>query len=286
MSQQSSSSGSSSLVNIIVAMATAIALILGNAYIPKNGPAPAPVVIPDTPPMKTLPIELGEITGPNVPVVVGSRCAISIPDDVEGPLWAVVPPKLDTGLTDKEHTLQLSTDTLGEYTVVVSGIRSGKSIQWQVTFTISDKKPVNPVTPVNPPTPTPSPTVPVTPVTPVTPAPVVPVPSAQLQAAVAPIKALMATVDKAKATTFATAWSDLAGELGGTELSTLSDFKQLVTQYTNAVGRRAGLVGAFPGFSAALEQAFIASFSDQDGNVNAMKAVDFVNAVAWACLNR
>ena len=74
------------------------------------------------------------------------------------------------------------------------------------------------------PTPTPTPTpVPVTPV-----GPVVPTPSAALQTAVAPIKAAMATADKAKAVMFAQAWADLAGELGGVELSTLNDFKQTV----------------------------------------------------------
>lgn len=280
--------GSSNLVNLIVALTTAVALLLGQAYLPKGDDKPVtPVVIPDAPPMKTLPIALGDIAGPNVPVLVGSRCSISIPEDVEGPLWAVVPPKLDTGLTDNEHTLQLSTDTLGEYTVLVSGIRAGKSLQWQVTFTISEKKPTPTPTPApTPPTPTPTPPTPTPTPAPVPVGPVVPTPSAALQAAVLPIKTVMAAADKTKATTFAQAWADLAGEMGTMEVATLSEFKQTVTSYTNAVGRRAGLVGAFPGFSAALEQAFIASFSAQDGNIDAMKAVDFVNAVAWACLNR
>lgn len=274
-------------VSVVVSLVTVLAVVFGGNMLPKGPVDPSPLVAPQEPKIAALPIDIGDLKGPNAPVTIGARCALTIPDDVEGPLWAVVPPKLDTGLYDHDHTLQLSTSETGDYTVIVSGIRSGKSIQWQTTFPITEKGPTPPKpTPTPTPTPTPVPTPTPTPNVPVTPPLVVPLPSATLQAAVAPIKTVMTTTDPTKAALMGQIWADLAGELGAGGDTTVSILKGDITAFMNAAGRRAGLAGAAPGFSAALQQAYDASFGTQDVSIAAGKAADFANAVAWACLNK
>lgn len=220
----------------------------------------------------------GEITGPTAPVKFGSLCTFKLPPDVDEPQWELVPPLLTIGLADSERTLQVSTDKEGEYVVIAGGLRKGKAILWKFSVTIlphgTDVKPVTPVKPVEP----------VTPVTPVTPvSPSIPTPSPELQAAVAPVKQLMATADPVKANRFASAWSDFAVAVRVMPPNTLAEFESVLATFLNAVGVKADLVGAFPGFSTAATTAIRAYLGKQDGKLDLEKAVAFVQAVAWAC---
>lgn len=123
---------------------------------------------------------------------------------------------------------------------------------------------------------------------PIPPPPVVPPtppPSAELQSIVAPIKLVMATADRAKAATFAAAWFDFATAFkSATERPTQTGtFKASVQAFVIATATKAGLAGAFPGFSLALEQSFVARFGDQDIALDASKAGEWLSAVQWAC---
>lgn len=109
------------------------------------------------------------------------------------------------------------------------------------------------------------------------------VPSAELQAIVGPIKSIMAGADATKASTWKGAWSDFLIVLPSTPLKTTGELKTAITSFTNAAATKANLQGAFPGFSAALEKAFVARFGAEDATLDPAKASEFIAAVVWAC---
>ena len=122
------------------------------------------------------------------------------------------------------------------------------------------------------------------PVPPVPPVPLVPPPTPELQSAVIGIQSVMAAADKSKAAIFANAWSDFAIALkAGTPLKTNSEYRNAITQFLNAAIAKANLTGAFPGFSAQLEAALTKIFTNVDGKLDNAKAIDFANAIVWAC---
>lgn len=122
---------------------------------------------------------------------------------------------------------------------------------------------------------------------PVTPdVPSVPTPTAELQARFAELKEIAAApLDKSKKATMVAIWYDFSSALATAPVvpKTTGTFKQAVTHYSNAAGTATGLAGAFPGFSAALEKAFVATFGDEDAALDKAKAVEFSQAIAWAC---
>ena len=121
---------------------------------------------------------------------------------------------------------------------------------------------------------------------PVTPdAPALPLPSAELQLRLGEVKSIVAAADKAKQATMVAVWYDFAAALATVPAApkTTGTFKAALTHYSNAAGTSTGLAGAFPGFTAALEKAFVATFGDEDIALDKAKALEFSQAVAWAC---
>jgi len=241
---------------------------------------PVVPVTPDTPVTPTL--KTGDIDGPVGDVKFGARLTYHVPSDIEQPQWLVVPPRLDTSKADADHTLQLSSDVPGGYTIVVAGWRGGKTIQWFATITIGPYAPPEPIKPI--PTPNPGPNPGPTPTPAPWPTPVIPLPSAELQQALSPVKSVLDRADPAKALAYAEIWMGLGNVMKTKPVpATISELKSMITTYANAAALHANLGGAFPGFSAALETAFTAHFGSEDGSVNASRATDFVTALAWAC---
>lgn len=115
------------------------------------------------------------------------------------------------------------------------------------------------------------------------PTPVVPDPSPALQSLLAPTKAIMARADPAKAAVWVSAWSDFAFAVQSAPPKSTGELKAALNAFMNAAAAKAGLAGAFPGFSASLETAFVAHFGAEDGTLDATKARQFVEAVVWAC---
>jgi hypothetical protein len=118
------------------------------------------------------------------------------------------------------------------------------------------------------------------------PTPTIPTPSAELQSIVAPIRAVMVKGDPAKAAVWASAWSDYWITLQVTPHKTLGDLKGSMKAFTDAAAIKAGLQGAFPGFGAAVEQAFVTRFGADDGALDAAKATEFIAALIWACQSK
>jgi hypothetical protein len=235
-------------------------------------PGTDPLVVPDEK-------NTGEITGPGMPLKIGSRCSFKLPDNVTDPLWELVPPRLDRALSDANHTLHLSTDLEGDYVVLAGGVRDSKPILWKFNFKILPyEKPLPTPAPPGPnPAPTPTPAPP-------TPAPSVPAPSVALQAAVAEVRAVMLKADAAKAAKFQAAWVDFGTALKVTPpFASISEFKASMTAFINAVAIQGDLAGAFPGYSAAAEQAFVAVLGSEDGALDMTQAQAYVQALAWAC---
>lgn len=135
--------------------------------------------------------------------------------------------------------------------------------------------------PVPPPAPTPGPGPGPNP-----PAPLpIDVPTAEMQGLMGPMRTVMtaSSVDSFKRATWAAAWSDFATAVAATPPTGIASYKSSITAFMQAAAAKGGLAGAFPGFSNALETAFTARFGAADGALDAVKAVEFAKAVAWAC---
>ena len=128
---------------------------------------------------------------------------------------------------------------------------------------------------------TPPPPVPPTP--PIPPVPPAPLPTPELQGILAPVKTVMASSDKTKAALWAGIWSDFSVTLNSGQVpASTGSFKSALQAFANAAATKAGLVGAFPGFSAALEQSCGARFGSEDGALDPTRAREFTAAIAWA----
>lgn len=117
------------------------------------------------------------------------------------------------------------------------------------------------------------------------PAPVpVDVPTADLQSLLSPVKAIVAKGDPVKAAVWAAAWNDFLFVLqGSSPPKTVGEFKAALNAFMNGAAAKAGLQGAFLGFSAELEKAFVAHFGAEDGIHDVTKSNKFVAAIVWAC---
>lgn len=116
------------------------------------------------------------------------------------------------------------------------------------------------------------------------PVPPVDLPSAELQALVAPLRAIMQAAPPAQRAVWAGAWSDLLVNLKTSgPPSQVAAFKAALGEFMRAAAAKGGLAGAFPGFGAAFEAAFVNRFGAADGVLEASRAVEFVAAVQWAC---
>jgi hypothetical protein len=253
--------------------------------IDKDGKLVMPVVLP-TPEVRPDEQNTGEITGPKLPIKIGSRCSFTLPDTVTDCLWELVPPKLERALADNGHTLMLSSDLDGEYVVLASGLRDGKPLLWKYKFTIQpyEKPTPTPAPPGPAPGPGPAPAPTPAPAPAPAPTPTIPAPSAELQTAVADVKTVMAKADPAKAAVFAKAWLDFATALEATTpIATVGEYKSALSTFINAVALQAQLAGAFPGYSVAAEKAFVAYLGGEDGQLDMTKAKAFAQALAWAC---
>ena len=139
-------------------------------------------------------------------------------------------------------------------------------ILWQVVTTLPVIPPgPNPPGPVNPDWPT---------------------PSAELQAAIAPVRAVMhqQSTDRAKAAVWADDWeSYLTSMMDRVALDTTGAFRHDMEFAMNNAAVDHLLVGEFVGFSAAMDQAFEEYFGSDDEPLDWNAAKEFVSAVVWAC---
>lgn len=111
-----------------------------------------------------------------------------------------------------------------------------------------------------------------------------PTPSAELQAAVAPIKAVMQAADRTKAAAWAGAWEEyLMTFMDRPGLPSTGALKAEIAEEINAAGQELGLAGAFPGFSTAFDAAFTSYFGPEDGPLDWNRAKEFVSAIVWTC---
>ncbi len=126
-------------------------------------------------------------------------------------------------------------------------------------------------------------TVTIGPEPPVTPPIPTVVPSLETQAAMLPVKSIMAVADKAKARIWAGAWTDFLTKLSANPPLTIGSFDAAVNAYGNQVGTSAGLILAFPGLSDATDAAFTKLLGKQDGPLDKAKATDFIIGLIWSC---
>lgn len=117
-----------------------------------------------------------------------------------------------------------------------------------------------------------------------TPAPVVVpgAPTVELQGLVARLKQIAAT-NPAAAKIIGKAFRDLATVLPHAGLKTNSDLRTLIEKFEKVYGPTTTLKGGLPGFSAEANAVLKQSLGDDDVALNQAKAVDALNAIAWAC---
>lgn len=118
---------------------------------------------------------------------------------------------------------------------------------------------------------------------PTPPAVVVPgAPTIELQGLVAKLKQIAAT-NPAAAKVIGKAFRDLATVLPHAGLKTNSDLRALIEKFERIYGPTTTLKGGLPGFSAEANTVLKQSLGDDDVALNQAKAVDALNAIAWAC---
>lgn len=116
-----------------------------------------------------------------------------------------------------------------------------------------------------------------------TPGVVVPgAPTVELQGLVARLKQIAAT-NPAAAKVIGKAFRDLATVLPHAGLKTNSDLRALIEKFERIYGPTTTLKGGLPGFSAEANTVLKQSLGDDDVALNQAKAVDALNAIAWAC---
>jgi len=203
---------------------------------------------------------------------VGAFIRLSVQTNGKEVRWVAVTPGLavfPAELLKDSRTTVVSSAVAGEY-LVIAYTAVGDVPSDPATARVVIGRPAPPPAPPAPEPPTPPP------------APPVDVPSAELQQLVAPLRALT-QLDRVKAAVWASAWSDFHLTLKTTQPpAKTSEFKSAITAFMNAAALKGGLQGAFPGYSAALERAFVGQFGDADASLDPSKATAFVAALAWA----
>lgn len=120
--------------------------------------------------------------------------------------------------------------------------------------------------------------------TPTPPKPAPPAPSVELQQLVAPIKAILLKGDATKVATWREAWEDYQTMLkAGGMPNTVATYKSGMQLFLRSVAFSEGLENSFPGFSSAMDVAFATRFGTEDAPLDTAKALEFVQAVIWAC---
>lgn len=115
------------------------------------------------------------------------------------------------------------------------------------------------------------------PITP--PAPIV-APAADLQAVVAPVKAF---AEQKQAKVAAQFYRDFADVLNrDTSALTIGQFRNAHAKAQTLAFQRTEIVGAMPGLSAAIDAVLAQSLGKEDVALPRQKAVDTLNAIAWA----
>lgn len=117
---------------------------------------------------------------------------------------------------------------------------------------------------------------------PPSPAPTVPgVPSLEMQGIVAAVKQT-AAVNPAAAKVIGGAFRDLATVLPHAGLKTNGDLARIIERFEKIYGPTTTLKGGLPGFSAAANGALKQSLGDDDVALNQARAVETLQAIAWA----
>lgn len=104
-------------------------------------------------------------------------------------------------------------------------------------------------------------------------------PSADMQTAVAPLKQF---AGKEPSTEVAEAFRKLAWAVEGSELSTVQGLQSAIERFDSILFARVLSGQSLPGFSAALTESRTKALGATDGKLDKAKAVDWLNAVAWA----
>lgn len=113
----------------------------------------------------------------------------------------------------------------------------------------------------------------------VKPIPVV-VPAADLQALVAAVKAFAGQKHAATAAQFYRDFADVLSR--DTSPLTLGQFRNAHAKAQTLAFQRTEIVGAMPGLSAAIDGVLASSLGKEDVALPRQKAVDTLNAIAWA----
>lgn len=117
-----------------------------------------------------------------------------------------------------------------------------------------------------------------------TPTPDWPAPSADLQAAIAPVRTVMLAANDQQAAAWAGAWEGYyTSMMDRTPLASTAAFKSEISTAMNDAATQLNLAGAFPGFTAAMDGAFASYFGSEDVPLDWSKGKAFVSAVVWAC---
>jgi hypothetical protein len=121
------------------------------------------------------------------------------------------------------------------------------------------------------------------PVSPVAPATYV---SPQLQSMFTPIKMIVDRAGPDAKAQFAQAWSDYLTVLrsNSAKFDTIGKLRNAHDAFGNTPAfAQLGLAGAFPGFTAACNDAFKMQFGEDDAKLDFRKAEEFYTGLVWAC---
>lgn len=245
---------------------------------------PAPVVVPPAP-VEDFVVKL---EGPTTEVKTGGfAVVVTAPkgDDIKI-IWenlfpAGATPPLEVTDAKGRTVLMFLTPSTGTYAFHISAQKSVNKPDGFDPFA-KDSLIVKYGTPVPPKPPTPRPTP--TPPAPKPVIPSVPAPSADLQSTLAPVKAAIQAAPPAKVAQLQAMFMDLYNVFkGGCVPSTTGGFETSLVQFINSAATSAGLAGAFPGFSAALDKAVDQHFGKEDVSLEKDKAVEFAAALVWCC---
>lgn len=109
--------------------------------------------------------------------------------------------------------------------------------------------------------------------------------SADLQSMLGGCKAAASSQpDAVKRARFGRGWSDLAWVLSReTGQLTSGQLRLMIQRFEIAFLARTDLQGAFPGWSAAANDAALKYLGAQDAPIDRQRATDFLNGLSWAC---
>jgi hypothetical protein len=109
--------------------------------------------------------------------------------------------------------------------------------------------------------------------------------SPEMQRHVEPLRGKMAASDSQTRKLLADGFRDLAEVLAINpgRIKTTSELSGVASSMAQVLSNSAALRGKVPGFSAAVEDSFRSVFGTDTGAVEQAKAIEFLQALAWAC---